>query len=49
MADVLEVLIGVEGGDVRAEPARQLVTSARDAATAALAAIEYVREGRWPA
>jgi thioredoxin reductase (NADPH) len=36
-------------GDVRAESARQLVTSAGDGATAALAAIEYLREGRWPA
>jgi thioredoxin reductase (NADPH) len=36
-------------GDVRAESARQLVTSAGDGATAALAAIEYLHEGRWPA
>ena len=36
-------------GDVRAESARQLVTSAGDGATAALAAIEYLRDGRWPA
>ncbi len=35
-------------GDVRAESARQLVTSAGDGATAALAAIQYLRDGRWP-
>jgi thioredoxin reductase (NADPH) len=36
-------------GDVRAESARQLVTSAGDGATAALAAVQYLRDGRWPA
>jgi thioredoxin reductase (NADPH) len=36
-------------GDVRAESARQLVTSAGDGATAALAAIDYLRGGGWPA
>lgn len=35
-------------GDVRAESARQLVTSAGDGATAALAAVAYLRDGRWP-
>jgi thioredoxin reductase (NADPH) len=35
-------------GDVRAESARQLVASAGDGATAALAAVEYLRSGRWP-
>lgn len=35
-------------GDVRAESARQLVTSAGDGATAALAAVQYLRDGRWP-
>ena len=35
-------------GDVRAESARQLVTSAGDGATAALAAVEYLRSGHWP-
>ena len=34
-------------GDVRAESARQLVTSAGDGATAALAAVGYLRDGRW--
>jgi thioredoxin reductase (NADPH) len=34
-------------GDVRAESARQLVTGAGDGATAALAAVQYLREGRW--
>jgi thioredoxin reductase (NADPH) len=36
-------------GDVRAESARQLVTSAGDGATAALAAVQYLRDGRWAA
>ncbi len=36
-------------GDVRAESARQLVASAGDGATAALAAVEYLRGGGWPA
>ena len=36
-------------GDVRADSARQLVTSAGDGATAALAAIRYLRGARWPA
>ncbi|HXA96341.1 MAG TPA: thioredoxin-disulfide reductase, partial [Candidatus Dormibacteraeota bacterium] len=36
-------------GDVRAESARQLITAAGDGATAALAAIDYLRGGRWPA
>jgi thioredoxin reductase (NADPH) len=35
-------------GDVRAESARQLVTSAGDGATAALAAGEYLRGAPWP-
>jgi len=35
-------------GDVRAESARQLVTAAGDGATAALAAVQYLHEGRWP-
>jgi thioredoxin reductase (NADPH) len=34
-------------GDVRGESARQLVTSAGDGATAALAAVEYLRAGSW--
>jgi thioredoxin reductase (NADPH) len=34
-------------GDVRAESARQLVTSAGDGATAALTAVGYLRDGRW--
>ena len=36
-------------GDVRAESARQLLTSAGDGATAALSAIQYLHEGRWAA
>ena len=36
-------------GDVRAESARQLVTSAGDGATAALAAIQYLRDRHWAA
>jgi thioredoxin reductase (NADPH) len=36
-------------GDVRAESARQLVTSAGDGATAALAAVRYLRDGGWAA
>ena len=36
-------------GDVRHESARQLVSSAGDGATAALAAIRYLRTGRWDA
>jgi thioredoxin reductase (NADPH) len=36
-------------GDVRRDSARQLVSSAGDGATAALAAIDYLRTGRWPA
>lgn len=40
---------GGSAGDVRAESARQLVTSAGDGATAALAAVQYLREGRWAA
>ena len=36
----------LDAGDVRAEAARQLVTSAGDGATAALAAVEYLRHGR---
>lgn len=35
-------------GDVRAESARQLVTSAGDGATAALAAVQFLRDGHWP-
>ncbi len=34
-------------GDVRHESARQLVSSAGDGATAALAAIRYLRSGEW--
>lgn len=34
-------------GDVRAESARQLVASAGDGATAALAAVQYLRTGEW--
>lgn len=34
-------------GDVRAESARQLVSSAGDGATAALSAVRYLRSGRW--
>lgn len=34
-------------GDVRAESARQLVASAGDGATAALAAVHYLRTGQW--
>ena len=36
-------------GDVRHESARQLVSSAGDCAAAALAAIRYLRTGRWDA
>jgi thioredoxin reductase (NADPH) len=36
-------------GDVRHESVRQLVSSAGDGATAALAAIRYLRTGRWDA
>jgi len=34
-------------GDVRGDSARQLITSAGDGATAALAAIRYLRTGQW--
>lgn len=34
-------------GDVRAESARQLITAAGDGATAALAAVRYLRTGQW--
>lgn len=34
-------------GDIRAQSARQLVTAAGDGATAALAAIRYLRTGEW--
>ncbi|MGE0822434.1 MAG: thioredoxin-disulfide reductase [Candidatus Binatia bacterium] len=36
-------------GDVRADSARQLVSSAGDGATAALAAVRYLRTGEWRA
>ena len=36
-------------GDVRHASARQLISSAGDGATAALAAIRYLRTGRWVA
>ena len=34
-------------GDVRCESSRQLVSAAGDGATAALAAVRYVRTGEW--
>src|SRR6185312_11660929 len=34
-------------GDVRGESARQLISAAGDGATAALAAIHYLRTGQW--
>jgi thioredoxin reductase (NADPH) len=34
-------------GDVRAESARQLISAAGDGATAALAAVRYLRTGMW--
>lgn len=34
-------------GDVRAESARQLIAAAGDGATAALAAVQYLRTGQW--
>jgi thioredoxin reductase (NADPH) len=34
-------------GDIRHASARQLVSSAGDGATAALAAIHYLRTGEW--
>jgi thioredoxin reductase (NADPH) len=34
-------------GDIRAQSARQLVTAAGDGATAALAAVRYLRAGEW--
>ena len=34
-------------GDVRAESVRQLVTAAGDGATAALTAVQHLRDERW--
>jgi thioredoxin reductase (NADPH) len=34
-------------GDIRSESSRQLVSAAGDGATAALAAVRYLREGAW--
>jgi thioredoxin reductase (NADPH) len=36
-------------GDVRGDSARQLIAAAGDGATAALAAIHYLRTGQWRA
>ncbi len=36
-------------GDIRQHSARQLVTSAGDGATAAIAAARYLKDGNWPA
>ncbi len=35
-------------GDVRWQSARQLISAAGDGATAALAALQYLKTGRWP-